>query len=300
MRTLSLSIALLSLCTAQTVFAQSAESSSSASSESGSGEYVRTTQDVVDTIRELLPWKNPKKLKDVQVPETKQTAWENSLADIRERQATHRRNCRESVRRANRDQLMPTLNSCYKADLQLDITMLREQLLYVQAVPGSDATLRAAATGAIFTLIDAENTIINAIDTGLFTKQEALEEAKRNLRATYRVPYWFAMTRVRADWELTWIAFMVKNIEERLAENDVPGARKELANSATLCLETGAQMLLGSLTTPDRVGAATELSAAQLQLKNCRQILSSLARRERLDTEENSASTQSSSSIKSR
>jgi hypothetical protein len=288
MRTLTLSIALLTLCTAQAAFAQDAGTGATTGSGTvtGSGEVVRTTEDVVQTIREHIPNRNPKRLRDVVVPDAKQKGWEKDIADARTRLASHRRDCRESVRRANRDQVINTLTNCYSGNLQQDMFMLRKHLMYVQAIPTLDPVTRSNATGALLKLIDAEQTIVDAINTGLFTSQEALEQAKKNLRLNYSVPYWASMTKLRADWELTWVTFMVKNIEERLAEPDLKGAKAQLIHEAAVCLENSASMLITARDFAERISASQTLTQATVQLQECRKTLANIARREQQEDAE--------------
>lgn len=291
MRTLRITAALLTMCTAHVAFAQDAGTGSLTQSGAvitETGSAVRTTQDITDAIRLLIPGRDPKKLKDVLVAEQKQKAWENESAAARERLAAHRRDCREAVRRANRDQLMDRLLSCYRSDLLQDVNILRKQVQHLSAVPLLDPGVKAAATGAVFKLIDAEMTIVNAIDAGLFEQEESLREARRNLRANYRESAWLALTHLRADWELTYIAFMVKKIEERLSEPDLRGARAQLLQEAALCLERGTQTLLQARSAPDRLSASATLLQAREQLESCRRTLKSLARKEQQEQAEKS------------
>lgn len=291
MRTLRITAALLTMCTAHVAFAQDAGTGSLTQSGAvtQTGSTVRTTKDVTDAIRLLIPGRNPQKLKDVLVAEQKQKAWENESAAARERLAAHRRDCREAVRRANRDQLMDRLLSCYRSDLLQDVNIIRKQVQHASAVPLLDPAVKAAATGALFKLIDAEMTIVNAIDTGLFEREESLQEARNNLRANYRESAWLALTRFRADWELTYIAFMVRNIEERLSEPDLRGARAQLLHEAALCLETGAQTLLQVRSAESRQLATQTLIQAREQLELCRRTLKSLARKEQQEQAEKTA-----------
>lgn len=256
------------------------------------GTVVRTTRDVTDAIRSLVPDRDPHLLKDLAIAENKRRSWENESTAARERLAKHRRDCREAIRAANRDQRMSRVLSCYRSDLLQDVNILRKQSQYVGAIPLLSPSVKAHATGAILALIDAQMAIVDAIDAGLFEREEGLLEARRNLRTTYREPYWLALTRLHADWELTYIIFMLKNIEERLADG-ADGARATLLHVAALCLESGTQTLLQARTSTDRLPASALLLQARDGLTSCRSTLKNIAHKERQaeaeKTTENSA-----------
>lgn len=287
-----LTAAFLTICTSQTAFAQ--ETATGALTETGStitesGSTIRTTKDVTNAIRILIPDRHPQKLKDVLVPDAKQRAWENESKAARDRLAQHRRDCREAIRRANRDQLMDRLLSCYRSDLLQDVNILRKQMQHISAIPLLDQRIKNAATGAIFELIDAEMAIVDAIDTGLFEQEDSVREARRNLKNNYRERTWLAFTRLRADWELTHVAFMVKNIEDRLTGSGtaaIQGAKAILLHDSALCLETGTQQLLLARTADTRLTASETLLQAREQLGNCRRTLKSLARKEQQEEAE--------------
>lgn len=261
-------------------FAASAEEATGSGAIAGSGAGVRTTQDVINDIRALVPGRLPKKLSNVMVNAQKQSAWESAAKSERERLTQHRRDCRDAIRRANRDQYMSKLLQCYRSDLLQDTSILRRQSGYLSALAMIDGTIKANATGAILKLIDAENAIIDGIDAGLFTSAEGLEQAKRNLKSNYREPFWAALLRLEADYELTWVVFMAKNIEERVQEPGFTGARADLAQKAALCLEASAQTLVQAKAGSDRLTIAPLLTQARIQMADCRSLLKNIARKE--------------------
>jgi len=182
----------------------------------GSGQVVQATaKDMFNFIHALMPMKQPKKLKDVIVPDAKEKAWLNESALTLKRQAELRAECREAIRRANRDELMVRARQCYRSDLLLDVGLQRKRIQYLAAHPQITPATLATASGAMTKLIDAEMSIIDAIDTGIFTNMEQLLETKRNLAATYKTPAWLTLTMFRADHEFTWLVFMVNKLEER-------------------------------------------------------------------------------------
>lgn len=265
--------AVVLVLTAQPASAQDANTGSLITETGGT---VRTTREVTDTIRALIPGRDPQELDDVLVSPQRQKEWENESAAARNRQAQHRRDCREAIRRANRDQLMDRVLSCYRSDLLQDVNILRKQTQHFNAVPLLDPVIHAEATGSILDLIDANMAIIDAMDTGVFDGESDVREARRNLRANYREPAWLAFTRLRADWELTYIAFIVKNLEERLAAAEPDGGIPAALHDAALCLESGTQMLLQSRTATDRLAAAGLLFNARAHLATCREMLEEL------------------------
>lgn len=289
MKRIILAPAFLTLFFAQGVFAQDAGTGAT----TGSGEVVRTTDEIVASIKALAPEKNPAKLKDILVADTKQKAWEATLSSMRTRTADHRRDCRETIRRANRDQLMDRVIQCMRADLLLDVNMLRDQLQYVGAVPLTDAAIKASVSGAIVKLVDAEMAIIDGLDAGLFEEVSALEQAKKNLRATYREPVWLTLTRFRADRELTWVIFMAKRIEQRLPLLEEGDAMSIQLREAAICLETAGQLLRDVRLSGDRLSGAQTLRTAQDQLIQCRKTLNNVAVKERLAAEEKSKESES-------
>jgi hypothetical protein len=265
--------AILSVLFAQSVFAQN----------TGSGAMVpaeRTTADILQSIFSLAPNRNPLRLKDIQINELKLKGWEGALKTGNERLAAHRSECREAIRRANRDQLMDRTTQCMRGDLLQDIAMLRIRSQMIAATPMVDPLLKAAATGAIAKLTDAQMTIVDAIDTGLFEQTTQMEEAKKNLRLTYREPVWSALTRLRADRQLTWSIFMSKRIHERLT-GPASGTGQSLAfQDPALCLESGALLLDRASILEDRQGASAMIAAAQLGLSGCHKTLLNIAKKE--------------------
>lgn len=281
MRTINISIALLTLCTAQAAFAQSAGTGST----TGSGSDVvdgPTVHDTIANIRALAPERNPQKLKDVAVPDAKQKAWDNESAQALERLWTHRSDCREAIRRANRDQLMQRLLPCYRSDLLQDINILRKQAQYISAVPITDETLRVSALDAITALTDAQMTIVNAIDTGLFEQAESVEEAKKNLRVKYREPVWTSLVRLKADRELTWVIYMAKNIEMRMSTEGRTDAIRVLLSDAAICLENAGKTLHDASLQTDRKISIEMLKTGRDQAQGCRKTLKKAAQKEAL------------------
>lgn len=283
MRTLFLSALLFA-----SLPAASAQDTSSGSTTTGSGVVVveRTMEDIIASIRAAAPGRTPKRLKDVMVPEAKQLAWDTSLNTARARLADHRRECRASIRSANRDQLMVRASQCMRGDLLQDVNMQRDYLQYVSNIPLLNPVLKASLSGSIIRLTDAEMTIVNAIDTGLFEQISSLETAKKNLRLTYREPVWLGTIQVRADHELTWAIFMAKRIEERLTGLEPGTARALQLRQAAEELESGVLLLQQSIGAGDKVSAAQHLEQARLALIEARKNLSTVARRERLAEEE--------------
>lgn len=281
MRTINISIALLTLCTAQAAFAQQTGTGTT----TGSGTTMEegpTIHDVIANIRALAPERNPQKLKDVLVPDAKQKAWDNESAQAYERLWTHRTDCREAIRRANRDQLMQRLLPCYRSDLLQDINILRKQAQYISAVPMTDETLRVSALDAITALTDAQMTIVNAIDTGLFEQADSVEEAKKNLRQKYREPVWTSLVRLKADRELTWVIYMAKNIEMRMPAEGRTDAIGVLLSDAAICLENAGKTLRDASLQTDRKISLEMLKTGQDQAQGCRKALKKVAQKEAL------------------
>lgn len=217
------------------------------------------------------------------VTEIKEKAWVNESASMRKRQAEHRAECREAIRRANRDELMVRARQCYRSDLLLDVTMLRNQLQYITSIPSLATNIKASATGAILNQINAEMAIVDAIDTGIFNQIEQLEETKRNLTANYRQPTWLTLTKIKADQELTWIIFMLKNLETRADFSRPESENAVLLKEIVSCLETGAITLTQSISSVDRQNATQNLYIAQDLLQTCRYKIQNVAKSDRTE-----------------
>lgn len=211
----------------------------------------------------------PDDIAALSVSAQKRTAWATESARLRDRLAQHRRDCREAIRKANRDTLMKTALQCYRSDVLQDINWLREQGQYLAATPFANPEILTSISDAIAALIDAERTIVDGIDANVFGSVESLEQAKRNLRANYREPYWLALTRLHAERSLTYLYFIAKKLQIITSEQELSGASNALRDQTIRCLNEAHAPLLLTIAEIDRKTASASLKIAQETLDGC-------------------------------
>lgn len=241
-------------------------------SATGSGAVIeRSTSDILQNILNIAPARIPKNIKQFTIPEKVETAFQKEFTSIRLRMAEQRAECRDVIRKSNRDQRMGKMLQCQRALLMLDVNLLRKQSGYITIIPMIDTTLKATATGSIATLESAEMAIVDGIDTGLFTQESQLIAARDNLRSTYREPVWMNLIKIRADQELTNIIYITKLLKERSDVDSSPSL-----HDSALCLEGAIELIQAGKDAMDRLTAATNLNAAQAKSASCRVLLKAL------------------------
>ncbi len=140
---------------------------------------------------------------------TPDTQFREKAAAYARKRAELRAECRDDLRRANRDTLMTALLRCYKNDLVLERDYLEKRRAWLEALPGITKQMRATVLSRLDLLADAIDTIVYAIDHRVYATQDDLVEARRNLLTRYRLPFWESVTLARADRALTWIARVI-------------------------------------------------------------------------------------------
>lgn len=161
----------------------------------------------------------------------------------RQKLYTHRMECTDELRKANRDTRYKTMLGCYKTDLALIKEIILKQKEYVAQVPGVTETVRSQATATADNLLDAIATIIQAIDAGVYHTEADLLEAKTNLFAKYREPHWLAISKLRIDRQLTWVALLLTQVQEIVHNETVNAEVRGKAEQVGVCLE-GAEGIL--------------------------------------------------------
>ncbi len=157
-----------------------------------------------------------------------------------------------------------------RGDLLLHLSFLRKQQLYIDALPAITPLTKSGAALTIKNLIDAEMTVVNALDTNLYTSVESLEGTKAKLQTQYRAPYWLALTHIRADRQLTFIGLMLKGIMKIGAENKTTPLIQKTTLEALSCLQESAEAYRGVLTSTGSLAAGKSLSNAGKMLSNCK------------------------------
>lgn len=249
-----------------------AEEITATGSTTGSGIVTeRLTSDILQNILNIAPTRIPKNVKQFTIPEKVETAFQKEFISIRQRMAEKRTECRDIIRKSNRDQRMGKMLQCQRALLLLDMNLLRKQTGYINIIPLLDTTLKATATGAIAHLESAEMAIIDGIDTGLFVEESQLIAARNNLRTTYREPVWTNLIFIRADQNLTNVFYISKLLKQRMdVDTSIP------LHEVSVCLEEAIGLLQGVKDSTDRQMAKASLVIAQEKSAGCRILLKAL------------------------
>ena len=128
---------------------------------------------------------------------------------LRQKRAELRRDCRETLRKANRDQRLPRLSDCMKDDLQKTLEMVTARGTSIAAAAGVQGDVKELIAARNELLRDALDTIITALDAGVYTDEEGLVEARNNLREKYFKPYAALLPQLHAEHALSWISHLL-------------------------------------------------------------------------------------------
>ncbi len=191
-----------------------AQETTSTGSTTGTGTHVQTAEEIFEHMLSNAGELAVDSLSQIQIPEKAQLAWNKESQALRQRITDERIECRDAVRRANRDQRLTKVLQCQRALLLLKTNFLRKEQIYLTSSQLS-TTVMNEMTKTTSDLVSAQMTIVDGIDAGLFSSEEQYMTARTNLRETYRVPYWLAKARVRVDRELTYINFIAKELSVR-------------------------------------------------------------------------------------
>ncbi|MBU0458930.1 hypothetical protein KJ652_03065 [Patescibacteria group bacterium] len=163
-------------------------------------------------------------------------AYKNEDSERWIKRKQHGDSCLMELRMANRDTKLPILFRCYRAQLTLNLESLRKEKAFVLNMPGISEDKLNQATSSIDNLTEAITTMIDGIDSVVYTTKESLEESKVLLAENYRTPYWKAQEELRADYLLTWAAYFMDKIE-KIENTDLSPEDEELVTNARECIE---------------------------------------------------------------
>jgi hypothetical protein len=186
-------------------------------------------------------------------------------AYLKER-AVLRDDCRERLRRSNRDTRLPATIRCYKDDLTLERAYLGARRASLAALPAVSDDVRSTALSRMDLFTDALDTVLFALESGVYSTVEDLTEAKNNLLNRYRKPFWDTQVAVRADRaSLVAGALIVKTDIARDAERKAKGTAREGWKDARLCLSLQESSLrtLATLQPLNRSGALAGIRSVQ-------------------------------------
>ena len=187
----------------------------------------------------------------------------------REKRRDKRLNCRIDVRKANRDAILRETLQCFKATVSQDLEILRKERLYIEKLPGVRDEYRGGALFHSQNLSDALQAIIQAIDAGVYTSKEGLQDAKRSLSGTYRAQKRLAMTRLRINRSLTWISHLLIRLDEVSVRTDPDPVVAAKIEEVAACLEGQEKHLEALLSLEDNDALIAEFRQAQSDIKFC-------------------------------
>lgn len=167
--------------------------------------------------------------------------------------------CTDNLRRANRDNRTETLLQCYRSDLQLELGWLRQMKPRILKLIASDG--RTALEKSTHELLEALVTIIDGIDTGVFTEEADILESKDRLLEKYRIPFWAArvsVLRERLLWQTRGLVDEIATLEE---------AKRSSMGTSLVCLRDATKPLWEPET--DLANGREALRNAQATMLDC-------------------------------
>ncbi|MDB4978349.1 MAG: hypothetical protein JWM56_535 [Candidatus Peribacteria bacterium] len=174
-----------------------------------------------------------------------ETAFRAALTKYRTDRSALRAQCREDIRRSNKDALLATKLRCVRGELTLDREYYRAADKYAQAIPGQLLLFKKSLMPPLESALEAVNSFVNAIDQGVFENEEQLITAKKNLQKNYRDAANLTLTLVRADKLLNWLYHTMDLTNTAAAEqNALAGEDLQSWASAKQCLSSAEQKVL--------------------------------------------------------
>ncbi len=185
--------------------------------------------------------------------------------------------CRDDIRRANKTTLLKTLLRCYMAELTLTREYLARQKELLTALAGLSSPVRSSAIDRVDLSLDAVDTLVFAINSGVYETREDLLEAKTNFHAKYEVPLAEAWLTVRADRALTWTAQLIAEIDALQTQERAAGLDRRELTAGRACL-AHQESFLRSLLLAGAKDRSMTLLATLGALRECLKSLQSIPR----------------------
>lgn len=157
-------------------------------------------------------------------------------AMLRQKRAELRRDCREMLRKANRDQRLTRLSDCMKDDLHMTLEMVTARGTSIAAAAGVQGDVKELIAARNALLRDALDTIITALDAGVYTEEEGLFEARDNLLEKYFKPYAAFLPQVHARHALSWISHLLVRLDSLKKSSTLSEQVLEKIVEAEVCL----------------------------------------------------------------
>ncbi len=241
---------------ATTAFAASGDTVSSSSSSSSSA-FVET-----DAIKEDRAERAENLRLDIAKERKAEEQFRTHVSTFLKKRAELRDECRENLRRSNKNTKFSTLTNCYKDDLTLEQELLEKRRERLVAMPGVSDDVLNTALSRLDLLIDAVDTVIFALNSDVYSTTEDISEAKKNLLEKYRMPFWDAMILARGDRAVSVISSLVTRLDAFTPLSDAQmSARSCLTNQ-----EANLRTLFKAKTKPElrKPGVLSALDALQL------------------------------------
>lgn len=223
-------------------YISSSSSSASVESSASSVSSELSTGALLEMQQRAARWKTRRERTqnfwaDMMNSRTEASNFRKTHKERRAKRAAKRLECRDDVRKANRDTLAPITMNCYRATLTQDLEILRKQKQFVEGIVGPTENYRNPAIFHIQNLMDAISTVIRAIDAGVYSSKEGLEEAKKNLGQAYRTQYRLAMTHLRIDRSITWLQHLMVRVQDIIEREKLATQVLATLEEVIACLE---------------------------------------------------------------
>jgi hypothetical protein len=268
MRSLPLLAGVSSLLVVSTCFAASGAvvtGSGSGSGASSSSESAMLIQERLDRTKDFHV-KYLQSKKDETALRAKQAAYET-------KRAAYRQQCRDDLRRANRDARFPALLRCYKGDLALEADYLGKLRDSLKTMAGVTSGVRINAQNRLDLLKDAMDTVTLGIDGGVYATNDDLLEVRRNLLEKYRKPWWSALDEVRADQTLSWTQYLITLVDALRSDEKAAGTVRADWDAPRACLVTQEAALHAMLLAEEQSQVPAALTDATARLQTCLTLL---------------------------
>lgn len=204
-----------------TAAAQSSSGSSSSQESSAASSEAQAAPSVPDETPEIIG-SRAARVQDFRKLTIKFQTPERQYRDRRavfiKKRAELHADCREQLRRSNRDTKYSITADCYADELKLEQDFLAQELTYLEQVPTQSKLIRRSVITQHTLLSDAVDAITIALESRLLSSEEEINEARTNLRTKYRAPYREALQIARIDRLLSWNAYLLQRVDEAIAE----------------------------------------------------------------------------------
>lgn len=197
---------------------------------------ARPFAEKVAELKLILKGRDVQTREDLAVDPGLYEAFMHDRADFLKRLAAVRADCRADLRRANRDMLLSVTLECYRSDLTLQTEWLQTEASYVEQLKGLAPAMKQRVLDAIGTSADAMQTIIDAIDSDVYSDASQLVSAKRRLWEQYEDARYLAWGLMRADRLRGWIGLLALRLGQLPPPAEGEEASLDALNESIDCL----------------------------------------------------------------